>query len=115
MRLSNKITGRQLLAQCTYASGFFTRLIGFMGKTRIPGERGILFPSCRSIHTFFMQVPIDVIFLDGSYRVLEIHECVEPGLVLRARQRDAKHTLETSGGWAKDHGVETGDMFALAA
>ena len=44
------------------AKDFKTRLLGFMGQKNI--QTGILFPNCKSIHTFFMKEHIDVIGLD---------------------------------------------------
>ncbi|MBM6682725.1 DUF192 domain-containing protein [Collinsella intestinalis] len=40
------------------------------------------FPRCRSVHTCFMNYPIDVAFLDASGRAIEVHAAVGPWKVL---------------------------------
>ena len=52
------------------AKSFYERMMGFMGKTNI--HYGILFPSCNSIHTFFMKEKIDVIGLNEKNEILFI-------------------------------------------
>ena len=46
-----------------------SRLAGLMGKKEIGGN-ALWFPDCRSIHTCFMRIPIDVAFLDRERRVV---------------------------------------------
>ena len=50
------------------AKDFKTRLLGFMGQKNI--QTGILFPNCKSIHTFFMKENIDVIMCNKDNEIL---------------------------------------------
>jgi uncharacterized protein len=62
-----------------------------------PGPReAMLFRRCRSVHTFGMQEPISVVFLDRQMRVIEVRRCL-PGRVVVLR-RGARHVLEAAGG-----------------
>lgn len=45
------------------ARGYWERLLGLMGQRGVPLASGLLFPRCASIHTFWMRVPIDVLWL----------------------------------------------------
>lgn len=59
-----------------------------------PGPReAMLFHRCRSVQTFGMRDTIAVAFLDRAMCVIEVRRC-RPGVVVRARRRDARHTLE---------------------
>lgn len=52
------------------ATGFFTRLRGLMFRGAWPREwRGLYFPRCRSVHTFFTSCAFAIVFLDADGRV----------------------------------------------
>ncbi len=54
------------------ADSFWLRLRGLMFRRALgPGE-GLLISPCKAVHTHFMRIPIDVIFLDHSGRVLHL-------------------------------------------
>lgn len=53
------------------ADSFFFRLKGLMFDKEIKGD-GLLIRPCRSIHTFFMNFPIDAVFLDADGKVIKI-------------------------------------------
>lgn len=40
--------------------------------------RILVFPRCRSVHTWFMSAPIDIAFVDAAGRVIQCHSCVPP-------------------------------------
>jgi uncharacterized membrane protein (UPF0127 family) len=51
------------------ADSFVKRLIGLMGKKRLlPGE-GLLL-NCSSIHCFFMNIPIDAVYISKNMTVV---------------------------------------------
>ena len=54
------------------ASSRRRRLLGLAWRRHPPQGWGLLFPRCRSVHTFGMRFEIDVVFLDASGRVLLI-------------------------------------------
>ena len=63
-----------------------TRLSRLLGLALLPRRRagaGLLIPRCRSVHTFGMRFRLDVLFLDGEGRVLELRRAAPPGRVLR--------------------------------
>jgi uncharacterized protein len=63
-----------------------TRVSRLLGLALLPRERagpGLLIPRCRSVHTFGMRFPIDVLFLDGEDRVIELRRSVPPCRVIR--------------------------------
>ncbi len=65
------------------ALSFRDRLLGLSWRRLWPSsEEGhidaYIFPGCSAIHTFFMFMPIDVIFLDSSNRIVRIVHSMRP-------------------------------------
>lgn len=85
------------------AAGFRSRLLGLALLSRERAGPGLLLPRCRSVHTFGMRFPLDVIFLDAvGAEVRRVH--LVPGRV--AWERRAAAVLELpAGGAAVDGGV----------
>ncbi|HOF93927.1 MAG TPA: DUF192 domain-containing protein [Clostridia bacterium] len=57
------------------AHTFLKRLFGLMGKRKTDGL--LLYP-CSQVHTYFMRMPIDVIYLDKRGKVLLALEPLYP-------------------------------------
>ncbi len=73
-------------ADLRVADGFAARLVGLLASSPLTAEglpRAMGFPRCRSVHTWLMGYPLDIAFLDARGRVVEVHEGVGPGRVLR--------------------------------
>jgi uncharacterized membrane protein (UPF0127 family) len=59
------------------------RLLGLAFLSRNDAGPGLLLPRSRSVHTFGMRFPLDIVFLDGEGKVVELRRAVPPGRVLR--------------------------------
>ena len=101
------------------AESFRLRLIGLM---RLDAEKvgPLLFPRCRSIHTFWMKSPLDLggIALEGERgRVLEVVEGFEPGGHVRGpragAERRAIAALELTAGEAERLGLSAGAIVGV--
>ena len=68
------------------------RLIGLIGRRSLPKGMALEIPRCRSVHTFGMRFPLDLIWLDGERRVVRIDRAVPPWRVRSCRQ--ARSVLE---------------------
>ena len=69
------------------AERYLDRLVGLAGIARLPDGTGLLIPGCRSVHTFGMRFPVDVLFVTLDGRSLVVHEsrrAVPPGRIVRA-------------------------------
>lgn len=73
--LINVTTG-EILARNVLRAELWHRLVGFLPRSKIPPDDGLWFDKCATIHTIGMRRRIDVIFLDGSSRVLRIERSV---------------------------------------
>ena len=74
------------------------RLLGLAHLNRGAAGPGLLLPHCRSIHTFGMRFPIDVLFLDADCRVLERHDAVGTRRILLCRSAAAVVELPSAAG-----------------
>ena len=82
------------------ADTFSKKLLGLMFKKNI--NYGLLIPNCKSIHTFNMKEPIDVLLLDSNYMVLMINKNVLPNKIINFYTKE-KHPyiLELPAGYSK--------------
>jgi uncharacterized membrane protein (UPF0127 family) len=74
------------------------RLLGLAFLRELPQSHGLLIPRCRSVHTFGMRFPLDLVFLDAHGRVLRVVRAVPPRRV--RRQPGAYAVLEARAGEA---------------
>ena len=64
------------------------RLLGLALRRRPPAH-ALLLPRCRSVHTFGMRFPLDLVWLDRDGRVLRVDEAVPPWRVRSCRHAAA--------------------------
>ncbi|HUO85597.1 MAG TPA: DUF192 domain-containing protein [Thermoanaerobaculia bacterium] len=65
-------------------------------------------PRCRSVHTWFMRGPIDIVFLDRQKTVVSAYAFVRPWQFCLAG-READSVLELPAGWLEAEGILRGD------
>ena len=83
------------------------RLRGLLGRDQERFAPTLLAPA-RSVHTFGMRRPIDVVFLDAGARVVKVERGLRPWRM--AGDRRAVAVLELPAGTAR---VEPGERLAL--
>lgn len=71
-------SGRILVPRVTRTETFLERSKGLLGRKALPAEEGLLIIPCNSIHTLFMQFPLDVLFLDKDSRVVHVTRSLKP-------------------------------------
>lgn len=81
MRLRIRETGEQLAVQVRTAYSFGRRLRGLMLTESLPAGQGLHLHPCRSVHSFFMRYPIDVLYLNESGVIVGVQESLKPGRV----------------------------------
>jgi|GEM_PF-361060 len=90
------------------ARGFWSRFRGWIGRIPLPGTALLIYP-CSSVHTFFMRVSIDVVFLNPDGRVIMIIEGLRPWRISPFVSQAAA-VLELLEGEARKSGIKEGDM-----
>jgi len=96
-----------------YAVRMWDRARGMIGRG-FDGFDAMVFPRCGAIHTFFMGMPIDVVFVDGENTVVRICEGLRPWLPCISA-RHAECVIEMPQGAVRRTGTEEGDRLDLSA
>jgi uncharacterized membrane protein (UPF0127 family) len=80
-------------------AGFFSyrRIMGLMGKKILRNSEGLLLLFTQSIHTFFMLIPIDVVFISNDGKIIKIFRNLKPWRMTRV-YLEAKSVLELPAG-----------------
>ncbi len=97
MRLNIKKNGKLIVEDVKIAESMVERGIGLMFKKEMNGFSGLLIDPCKSIHTFFMKYPIDVIFLSNKWEIVKINRNMKPWRMSTFSFRTTK-VLELKGG-----------------
>jgi len=105
--------GTVLAKKVLVADNFFHRLKGLIGTSDLESETGLLITPCSSIHTFFMNYSIDVVFLDHQNRVCGILHSLPP-YRLGPIVKGARKALELKAGVCSATSTEIGDHIAFS-
>jgi uncharacterized protein len=89
-----------------------SRMKGLLGRSSLPAGEGLLLRPAGSVHTAFMQFPIDVVFLDAQMKVLRVEANLRPWRL--AAERGAKAVIELPAGTAEGMGLAVGMTLELA-
>lgn len=108
-KLISKTRGNlQLLGDLRIAGNFWTRGKGLLGRTSLGAEEALWLLRANSIHTWFMSMPIDCVFLDRQLKIRAIRENVRPwGCVWPIW--GATSVLEMKSGDARRLGLHVGE------
>lgn len=108
----NMTKNKPVMAKIKVARSFLARYKGLM-FIKEPQPLVIEFPQSSGIkvtlHTFFVKFPIDVIFLDTNFKVVEFRENLPP-FKFFISQALTKYVLELPQGTIKTSGVEFADI-----
>jgi uncharacterized protein len=74
------------------------RLRGLALMSRLHPDEALVLPHCRSVHTFGMRFPLDVVFVDRDWLPIYVEYDVGHGRVLRSRF--ARSVIEVNAGEA---------------
>lgn len=116
LKISRK-EGAVLIPECKVANGFFSRLLGLLGRSTLEDGQGLLLTDCRDIHMWGMRFPIDAVFLKrtgGGWEVSSVRERLSPWKFLPARDGQADDTLEVKGGMVSRWNLRKGDRLCSA-
>ena len=107
--LLNASKNKVLAERLKVASNFPDRMKGLLGKKSLAKEEALWIKQCNSIHTFFMQFNIDVVFVDKSLVVKKVLYNLPPWrLILPVWRADS--VVEFVGGKLNSKDVEIGDQ-----
>jgi uncharacterized membrane protein (UPF0127 family) len=103
----NATRGVALASDLEVATSLLARTRGLLGRRELPPGSGLLLDPCPSVHTWFMSISIDLIFLDRENRVVGLRRNLKPFRMAGA-WRGAR-TLELPAGTIVATGTSVGD------
>jgi uncharacterized membrane protein (UPF0127 family) len=107
-----------LIANLWVAQNPWTRMKGLLGKSSLNPDQGLLLIPCNQIHMYFMQFPIEAVFLGTTadpwvFQILSIQPFLKPFTLLPKGNFKAKATLEVTPGFCQAHQLNQGDSLCL--
>lgn len=112
MRLLNLSNGEELAFNVKMADTFLGRLKGLMFTASLPEGNGLYIQPCRSIHTFFMNYSIDVLYINENNEIVGADEQLEPAKIGNI-YKGAFSVLELPKGTIRKTGTKVGHFIKL--
>ena len=109
----NQNRGNKVADRIRVAGDSKRRRKGLLGATHMEEGDGLWIAPCEAVHTFGMKMPIDVVFLDRSYRVRKMVCDLTPSRI--AVCFAAFSVLEMQAGAIAETGVQVGDQLKFEA
>ena len=108
-KLTNKTKNKMVVPNLNVAADIWTRNKGLLGKKTMASSEALFILRCNAIHTFFMNFPIDVAFVNRKMVVKKIMTNVQPW---RATWPvlTAAHVIEFAGGTLTQENITVGDQ-----
>ena len=113
MRILN-LTRQTVLSSCAeVADGGEKRRKGLLGRERLSPGGGLWILPCEAVHTFGMQFPIDLVYLDRKHRIKKVRANVLPWRLSACLS--AHSVLELAAGTIRDTQSKCGDILELSS
>jgi hypothetical protein len=114
LQVVNRTRQTVLAGHVVVADTSAKRRKGLLGRERLSPGEGLWISPCESVHTFGMQFPIDLVYLDRQHRVRKVRSAVLPWRVSVCLS--AHSVVELASGTIRDTQTRRGDglEFTLA-
>jgi len=112
MRAFNRSSGKDLALRLSVAASVLSRARGLLGRRGLAEGEGLLIRPCSGVHTFLMQFPIDVVFLDQENRIIHAVENLQPQRMTRVLFRSSS-VLELPAGTVFSSGSAVGHQVVI--
>lgn len=108
MKILMKRNGIIVADRIELAGNLTAQFRGLIGRRKFENGSAMIFPGCKQVHTFLMQFPIDVLFINKDRKVIKIIERLDPGKV-SGYVRDSFDIVELPSGTIYDCRIVIGD------
>jgi uncharacterized membrane protein (UPF0127 family) len=85
---------------------------GLLGRERLAAGGGLWIVPCESVHTFFMQFPIDLVYLDRKHTIKKVKSAVGPWRLSACLS--AHSVLELPAGTIRNTQTQKGDALEFS-
>jgi uncharacterized membrane protein (UPF0127 family) len=112
LQVENLTRRRTLVSKGKVADTIWTRFKGLLLHPPLkPGEGMLIVPS-RSIHTFFMRFPIDVLYVNKEHEVVGYQDSLPPWRLGKTHLH-SRYVVELPAGTVEKTGTQVGDKIKL--
>jgi uncharacterized membrane protein (UPF0127 family) len=112
LRVTNPARNAVLADRAARARGLWARTLGLIGVEHLPPGGGLLLEGDNAIHTCFMRLPIDVVFLDRAGVVVHLIPAL-PAWRVSPIVWPARSVLELPAGTLARTGTRVGDRLLI--
>jgi uncharacterized membrane protein (UPF0127 family) len=112
LRVANLTRGTVLATRLEVADSGPKRNKGLLGRKGLGDGEGLWITPCESVHTFFMQFPIDLVYLDRKNRIRKVCDSVPPWRISVCLS--AHSILELPPGTIRNTRTEAGDTLEFS-
>ena len=107
--LYNLTQNTQILSHLDVPKTFLKKSRGLIGRKKLKPGYGMWLKKCKWIHTFFMSMPIDVIYIDKALKVTKIQHGLKPWRI-PAPVFSAESVIEVAAGSLRQKNIHIGDQ-----
>jgi uncharacterized protein len=111
MVIRNLTRCTQLADRLEVAGSAEKRSKGLLGKSGLAAGEGMWIVPCEAVHTFFMQFPIDLVYIDRKHRVKKVKSRVSPWRISACLS--AHSVIELPAGTVQATQTESGDRLEI--
>lgn len=117
MKCTIKKSGSEICS-AELANTFIKRALGLMLRKSLGENEGMLIEfsksiSSRSIHSFFMRFPIELIFINESNKIAEIAQLKPWSYYSPNEKANLKYVLEVNPNFSSKHDIKAGDALEI--
>ncbi|MFN8466187.1 MAG: DUF192 domain-containing protein [Caldilineaceae bacterium] len=112
VQVQNVTREHPLMLQGRVAANSWTRLRGLIGVRQLAEGEGLLIKPCHGVHCMFMSIPIDVVYVDRSDRVVAVDKAMKPWAVGKIYRQSA-YVVELPVGAIDASGTQPGDQLKV--
>jgi uncharacterized membrane protein (UPF0127 family) len=110
--VSNLTRHTVLATRMEVADSGSRRSKGLLGRAQLSPGEGLWILPCEAVHTFFMQFPIDLVYLDRKNRIRKLSSAVPPWRLSACFS--AHSVLELVPGTIRSTQTEVGDLIEFS-
>ena len=103
--------GKLIWDKVNMANNIFSRFRGLMGKHELLTGEGLIVTPCNQVHTFFMRLPLDVLFITKEMQVVRI-VTLNQGKI-GPFVKEAHFVLEVAAGSSDNFKIFKGDYLTI--
>jgi len=99
------------------ANSFSRRFIGLMNRVELLEGEAMIFPRCSSVHTWFMKITIDIVFVkmtEDQCEVVKIFKSVKPWRLFPVSSVMANSVIELPNHSIQKYDIKNGDILCIA-